>query len=150
MGKDRIGNKMTFWDKVFRQFKTDFNITPHFKYSEFHCKDGTVYPYNWVDDRLLELCEQLEIIREFADAPIIINSGYRTYAYNKEVGGVDTSMHLLGKAVDIRAVGVPISSLYKKIYYLRKQGRIKKGGIGFYSTFIHYDTRGKNVTWRKR
>ena len=36
------------------------------------------------------------------DEPIIINSGYRSAAVNKAVGGVATSNHLTGCAVDIR------------------------------------------------
>ena len=33
---------------------------------------------------------------------IIVNSGYRNEAYNREVGGVRNSQHLLGQAADIR------------------------------------------------
>ena len=34
--------------------------------------------------------------------PIIINSGYRSEAVNRKVGGVRNSQHLIGQAVDIR------------------------------------------------
>jgi hypothetical protein len=37
-----------------------------------------------------------------ADTPIRINSGYRSPQLNKKVGGVPTSNHLTGCAVDIR------------------------------------------------
>ena len=40
------------------------------------------------------------------DDPIIINSGYRSPAVNKAVGGVATSNHLTGCAVDIRVLGM--------------------------------------------
>ena len=36
------------------------------------------------------------------DEPIIINSGYRSEAVNRAVGGVPSSNHLTGCAVDIR------------------------------------------------
>ena len=40
------------------------------------------------------------------DDPIIINSGYRSPEVNKAVGGVTTSNHLTGCAVDIRVLGM--------------------------------------------
>ena len=39
---------------------------------------------------------------EYKEAPIIINSGYRSAAVNKAVGGVPSSNHLTGCAADIR------------------------------------------------
>ena len=40
------------------------------------------------------------------DDPIIINSGYRSEAVNKAVGGVPTSNHTTGCAVDIHVLGM--------------------------------------------
>ena len=40
------------------------------------------------------------------EEPIIINSGYRSEAVNKAVGGVKGSNHLTGCAVDIRVAGI--------------------------------------------
>ena len=40
-----------------------------------------------------------------SEAPIIINSAYRSPAVNKAVGGAPTSNHLTGCAVDIRCEG---------------------------------------------
>lgn len=43
---------------------------------------------------LLEFCEHvLDPIRELAEAPIIVNSGYRDEYVNEEVGGVKGSYH---------------------------------------------------------
>ena len=39
------------------------------------------------------------------EEPIIITSGYRSAELNRKVGGVATSNHLTGCAVDIRVVG---------------------------------------------
>ena len=40
------------------------------------------------------------------DDPIVINSGYRSEAVNKAVGGVKGSNHLTGCAADIRVAGI--------------------------------------------
>lgn len=44
----------------------------------------------------------LEPLRQRAGEPIFINSGFRSPAVNKAVGGVWNSQHLLGCAADIR------------------------------------------------
>jgi hypothetical protein len=49
------------------------------------------------------------------DDPIIINSGFRSPAVNKAVGGVPTSNHLTGCAVDIRCVGIEQALRYAAI-----------------------------------
>ena len=43
---------------------------------------------------------------EISEEPIVINSGYRSPAVNKAVGGVATSNHLTGCAADIRVTGM--------------------------------------------
>ena len=43
---------------------------------------------------------------EISEEPIIINSGYRSPAVNKAVGGVPTSNHLTGCAADIKVAGI--------------------------------------------
>jgi uncharacterized protein YcbK (DUF882 family) len=62
---------------------------------------------------LKRLCGWLEMLRSEwnkrygdGDDPIIINSGYRSPMVNKTVGGVATSNHLTGCAVDIRVLGM--------------------------------------------
>lgn len=42
-------------------------------------------------------------LRDHFDVPIGINSGYRSEALNKAVGGSKTSQHMLGEALDIDA-----------------------------------------------
>ena len=64
-------------------------------------------------ENLKRLCRWLERLRKRwndkygdGDDPIIINSGYRSPAVNKAVGGAPTSNHLTGCAVDIRVAGL--------------------------------------------
>ena len=64
-------------------------------------------------ENLKRLCRWLERLRRRwndkygdGDDPIIINSGFRSAAVNKAVGGVPSSNHLTGCAVDIRVAGL--------------------------------------------
>ena len=64
-------------------------------------------------ENLRRLCSWLEMLRDEwnrrygeGNDPIIINSGYRSEAVNKAVGGVKGSNHLTGCAADIRVAGM--------------------------------------------
>ena len=64
-------------------------------------------------ENLKRLCRWLERLRRRwndlygeGDDPIVINSGFRSPAVNKAVGGAPTSNHLTGCAVDIRVAGL--------------------------------------------
>ena len=64
-------------------------------------------------ENLRRVCRWLERLRKRwndkygdGDDPIIINSGFRSAAVNKAVGGAPTSNHLTGCAVDIRVAGL--------------------------------------------
>lgn len=77
------------------------------------------------------------------DRPLIINSGYRTFDTNERVGGASKSMHLVGKAVDMRIDGVPTKLIYNLSQYLQR------GGAGWYPQkgFVHLDT-GRLRKWQ--
>ncbi len=71
-------------------------LSPHFRVEEFACKDGT--------DLVLiseELVDMLEKLRSRLGCSININSGYRTVAHNRAIGGSLTSKHCYGLAADI-------------------------------------------------
>ena len=64
-------------------------------------------------ENLKRVCRWLERLRRRwndkygdGDDPIIINSGFRSPEVNKAVGGVPSSNHLTGCAVDIRVAGL--------------------------------------------
>lgn len=60
-------------------------------------------PSDLIDVRRLVLCSRvLNYIRHTLGFPISINSGYRSVEVNRQVGGVVTSHHQLGRAFDIR------------------------------------------------
>jgi uncharacterized protein YcbK (DUF882 family) len=51
---------------------------------------------------LIRLCGKvLQPARDLYGAPIRVNSGFRSYAVNKAVGGARKSQHMLGQAADI-------------------------------------------------
>ena len=73
-------------------------------------------------ENLKRLCRWLERLRKRwndkygdGDDPIIINSGFRSPEVNKAVGGVPTSNHLTGCAVDIRCIGMEQALRYAAI-----------------------------------
>jgi len=79
-------------------------LSPHFSLSEFLNlqKHPDNLPTPQVLFNLKYGCQYLlEPARREVGA-IIVNSGYRNEAYNRQVGGVRNSQHLLGQAADIR------------------------------------------------
>ena len=87
----------------------------------------------------------LDAARKHYGKAIKINSGFRTEAHNEKVGGVKTSSHLKGLAIDIHIDGsTDRFALYEA---LRKVG-FKRLGVA--KTFIHADIdpgKSPDVMW---
>ena len=77
-----------------------------------------------------------------------IISGYRTPKYNRKINGARKSQHMKAKAADIVVKNLKPIELRKIIIGLIKEEKIKKGGVGLYNSFVHYDTRGWNARWK--
>ena len=100
------------------QLNSNANLSEHFKLGEFTKSSyPEVYnvPSHTAIANLKRLCEWLEVLRERAGCPIIINSGYRSPQLNKRVGGEPTSNHLTGCAADIRTNGMEQAIVYGAI-----------------------------------
>ncbi|MBT9559904.1 MAG: peptidoglycan-binding protein [Myxococcales bacterium] len=123
----------------------DGGLTAHFALNEFRSKDGAGFPRS-VIPVLRELAENLEVLRAEV-GPIGITSGYRSPAHNRAVGGAKNSYHVRGMAADITVAGMTPRQVRAKVLSLIASGRMKQGGIGLYSTFVHYDTRGYAARW---
>jgi uncharacterized protein YcbK (DUF882 family) len=106
-------------------------------------RDWRVEKMKPIDPKLLDLLHELSGTLE-TDSPYHIISGYRSPVTNAALrakGGAHTgvasnSLHMVGKAIDIRVPGV-------KLDHLRGAARsLKLGGVGFYpsSNFVHVDT----------
>jgi uncharacterized protein YcbK (DUF882 family) len=100
-----------------------------------------------IDRGLLDLLTVLARTLETGE-PFHVISGYRSASTNEYLrkhggGGVAAhSLHLVGKAIDIRVPGVRLRTLYRTAVGLRG------GGVGFYpeSDFVHLDV-GRVRTW---
>jgi uncharacterized protein YcbK (DUF882 family) len=105
---------------------------------EFACKCGC--GFDTVDIETLFVLEEL---KRWFGKKVIIVSGCRCFNYNIEVGGVDGSLHVQGRAADIVVEGIDPSIVYD---YLN---RLYPGmfGLGKYKTFTHFDTRTITARW---
>lgn len=121
-------------------------LTENFSREEFDCKDGTKVPAELMPN-LRELAKNLQVLRDDIGEPIHVNSGYRTPAYNKKVGGKPASYHPKAMASDITAKSFTPKRLAARIEKLIASGKMKQGGIGIYPGFTHYDVRGTKARW---
>ena len=88
-------------------------LSEHFTLAEMCKTSAKTADKNIHIENLKRLCGWLEMLRSEwnkrygeGDDPIVINSGYRSEAVNKAVGGVSGSNHLTGCAADIRVAGI--------------------------------------------
>lgn len=114
-------------------------LSANFKVEEFACKDGS--DYLLIDTELVKL---LQKIRDHFGKAVTINSAYRNAAYNKKVGGVSNSQHVLGYAADIVIKGIAPKAVAQYAEFLMPS----RGGIGLYRTFTHIDTRASRSRWQ--
>ncbi len=105
--------------------------------------NGEVKP---IDPKLLDLLFELHA-KVGATTPFTVVCGYRSPKTNAALrtrsrGVAEHSLHMEGKAVDIRLSGVPLGTLYQAAL------EMKAGGVGYYpaSGFIHVDV-GPVRTW---
>lgn len=129
-------------------------VTDHFRAEEFaqkskHGIHSMDYPGEWIEDRLLPLCRQLEALRGFVNQPIRIISGYRSEAYNRAIGGARHSQHVQGRAADIVIPGITAAGVHRIIKKLVAAGEMQLGGLGKYQGFVHVDIRPSDrlVQW---
>ena len=92
------------------QLNSQAKLSEHFTLGEFTKSSSHPEVYNIPSHEaianLKRVCGWLEVLRKRYGGPIIINSGYRSPQLNRKIGGVATSNHLTGCAVDIRVTGM--------------------------------------------
>ncbi len=114
------------------------SLSRNFLVREFACQDGTdtvfVAP---------ELVGVLQDIRDHFGRPVTVNSGYRTEAHNKKVGGASYSQHKYGVAADIAVSGVAPLAVARYAQALLPD----RGGVGLYKWGVHVDVRANKSRW---
>lgn len=120
-------------------------VSDHFYSTEFDCHGSGCCSQTIVNERLIELVEQIRI---HFNAPVTITSPYRCPVHNSRpsVGGAPGSRHTKGDAADIVVKGV---APRKVAQYAESIGIL---GIGLYETakdgyFVHIDTRDYKSFW---
>ena len=102
-------------------------MTNNFTLKEFESNDGSEMPSD-VYLNIVKLVGQLQFLRDYT-------------------GGVKNSQHILGKAADIRIEGMKPKEVHSIIEELISKGDMLQGGLGLYSSFVHYDFRGRKARW---
>ncbi len=121
-------------------------ITAHFNVREFCCKCGGNHDTK-IDPDLADKLEKLH--KALNCSKIIINSGYRCAAHDKNVGGSGTGQHVCGTAADIVCYDSKNRVISSKIVCCAAQD-IGFGGIANIDsayTATHVDVRSSNF-WK--
>tara|TARA_R110002072_G_scaffold27789_8_gene90106 strand:- start:278 stop:1147 length:870 start_codon:yes stop_codon:yes gene_type:complete len=151
-------------------------VSPHFRLGQFLCKQETDGPqYLVLSERLLVKLERiLEAAndRGWRTDGFTVMSGYRTPAYNADLGNGENSRHIYGGAADIyidvdgdevmddlngdgQLDRRDAAALFDLIESLADQPHFADlaGGLGEYAPnawhgpFVHVDERGWNAQW---
>ncbi|MGJ8725084.1 MAG: D-Ala-D-Ala carboxypeptidase family metallohydrolase [Roseibacillus sp.] len=138
------GDYAQFLDKhAFRYIRTHEIITPHTR-TRKGVANGLPRKSLW--HNIPETLRVADEVRHRLGTPLsYITSAYRTPAYNRECGGATRSYHTRNNALDL-VYEAGSEAAYEVAFQLREEGFFQ-GGLGFYSGFIHIDTRGSNATW---
>ena len=121
-------------------------LTNNFNLSEFSSKDRMPTPLDVIPN-LEKLAMNLQRLRNYLNAPIKVNSGYRSPQHNKKIGGALNSFHVKGMAADIVVQGYTPQQVFDAIEVLQERGEMIIGGLKAYDTFVHFDIRNHKARW---
>jgi uncharacterized protein YcbK (DUF882 family) len=113
----------------------------YFDVNEFACRCGEC---RYAKGRIREcdvnplLVEELDVLREALDAPLVVSSGLRCQEHNAACGGVSSSQHLIGTAADVTTADLD---------FLKDLTTDWPGGRGDGDTFVHLDVRPRRARW---
>ena len=113
----------------------------YFSYDEFDSPDELGSGKHMDHDLLV----MIDRARALYGKPIVVTSGFRTESHNEKVGGVSSSSHLKGLAIDVACIRS--KDRFKMLTALLEVGFNR---IGVASTFIHVDVdknKSQNVIW---
>jgi len=110
---DKIRKRLSEIDRLIvlhpEKLRPSTKISPHFSLREVVCKDtsqsflGNLPPSIQLTKitNFTETLFFLETLRLFIGKPLSLSSVYRSVEYNKSIGGVSRSAHVLFKAADV-------------------------------------------------
>jgi len=95
---------------------------------------------------ILPALRALQALRTRLGKPIILNSVYRSPAYNSAIGGAAQSAHMDFRAIDFHVVDEKSgpADWISTLRAMRSAGGFT-GGLGAYETFCHIDSRSVNT-----
>ena len=104
-------------------------------------------------ERFYDHMVKVQSLRYWWQAPIKVNSGFRSAKHNEAIGGAAQSQHMIfatDLAPNLRGVRVahtpPPDRQREAIELLAAEAdRIGFDGIGLYDTFVHLDLRGSSA-----
>lgn len=134
-------------------------LSEHFTWHEASCRHCGKLPKNL--DAVRNQARVLEKVRTVCGGhPIHVHSWFRCPTWNKQVGGVENSVHLSGRATDISLKALTarqVQAILKPFWTGNKLavpekwkslGKFFIGGFGKYPGFTHIDNRQNGPsTW---
>ena len=120
------------------------NEPTHFHIDEWRCR-GKDCRFDGVHQSLVNVLEQTRL----ASGPLHVVSGIRCAQHNENIGGARRSWHVpefhegIGFAADVSSRVLSPEDL--AILGARFLGR--NGGIGVYSSWVHFDVRDERAFW---
>ena len=127
-------------------YTKDKQLSPHFKLSDFKCKESNIIKYS---DELIALLEKIfTTCKNISDKKV--ENGYRTPDYSVKVGGSRNDGHTVGIAIDIIFYDNANKIISPKVMACICQD-LGFTGIGIMKDSIHLDVRTtanyKNGKW---
>ena len=115
---------VNFWDSI-----------KYFEREEFRCKCGGKYCDGFPTEPHQVLVKVADRVREHFGAAALISSGVRCEKHNANVGGVPSSRHLYGKAMDFCIVGHRAAEV---LSYVQAQPEIRYA-YAIDANYVHMD-----------
>ena len=112
------------------------NGEPTWKYftkEEFKCSCGKCE--NLIQNALID---KLDKARGISGVSYRINSGYRCFSWNSQIGGSKTSLHMAGRAADIH-----VADNHSRYMILKGLFEAGLDRVLIYKDFIHADIAGE-------
>lgn len=118
------------------------DLSANFSRREFRCRCGC-----GLDTPDPALVTGLQALRDALSKPVTVTSGCRCPKHNTAEGGARRSMHVAGKAADIKVAGMTARQLYEAA---RRIPQLRGFGVDDARGFLHVDVRAVTARWSYR